>query len=186
MNEEIIQYDKYKHLDLFLDFRTQVENENGTALDRKKVDPENFNGAIFFHMIDSQVASIAAIERSTIYTEESNVARLCRFYILKKFRHRNSGFKLLPHLIQWGKDNDIQLLYWTHDKRNRALNSLYQHKRIRSSKERSYFLSDEFLKFKWDPSLTFITGKSRMEQYVYVYKLNENFNWNPKGLMVKS
>lgn len=182
MNEEIIQYDKSIHLDLFLNFREQVENENSTALDRKKVNPENFDGAIFFHMIDCQAVAIAAIERSTKYTGESYVARLCRFYILKKFRHRNSGFKLLPKLIQWGKDNNMKLLYWTHDKNNKALNSMYQHKRIRSKKERNYFLDEDFLKFKWYPDLTFITGN--MEQNVYVYAIDENFIWKPNGSII--
>lgn len=181
MNEYILEYDKSKHLDMFLKFRDIVESENSTALDRKKVDPLNFNGALFFHMMDNTPAAIAGIERSTIYTNEDNVARLCRFYILKKYRHNNSGFKLLPNLIEWGKSNKMDLLYWTHDKNNRALNSMYQHKRIRSSKEKSYFLSELFLNFKLCDNMLFVTGK--MEQCVYSYKLNNEFEWNPKGQM---
>lgn len=183
MNETVIQYDKDKHYDLFLNFRDKVEAEGSVALDRKKVDPLDFDGAIFFHLIDNSVAAIAAIERSMKYTGETNVARLCRFYILKRYRLNNSGFKLLPYLVEWGISQNFDLLYWTHDKSNRALNALYQHKRIRSTQEKHYYTSDVFLNFKLCENMTFITGSRSMEQYVYAFKLNDTFKWNPKGFM---
>lgn len=185
ITEKIIQFTP-DLINEFFNFREKVENEGGTALDRKKIDPLNFQGAIFFHYFNNEIGSICAIERSVKYTEEYNVARICRFYILKKYRHNNSGFKMIPYMINWAKNNNIELIYWTHDKSNRALNSLYQHKRIRKTTEKKYFLSENFLNFVLLPEYTFKTGSKSVEQYVYAYKLNKNFEWNPKGLIYKN
>lgn len=180
MNEKIVKFSPELY-ESFLDFRSKVENEGGNALDRRKINPLEFEGAIFFHYFENEIGAICAIERSIKYTNEFDVARICRFYILKKYRHNNSGFKMIPEMIEWAKQNKINLIYWTHDKKNKALNMLYQHKKIRKSSEKKYFLSDYFLNFVHVPEFTFVT--SAMEQHVYAYKLNPDFIWKPKGLM---
>ena len=87
---------------------------------------------------------------------------------------------MLPHCVQWAIDNQYQLIYWTHNVDNKALNALYQHRKIMPGKI-NFFKDPLYQSFKLQPSLRFVTGKTI--QYVYAKYLNPTFEWKPKGLI---
>lgn len=163
-------------------FRLQTFAEGNNSLSVNKFKPDEFDGQIFLFFIDNELASISAVEYSNSYTTDSNVGRICRYHILKKFRHCNAGFKMLPFQVKWAEEKGIKLLYWTHDVNNRALNAMYQHKKMMPNKK-EFFRDPLYQSFQWIPELRFIAGDC--VQYVYAKKLDEAFNWEPQGQMTR-
>ena len=182
--EQKISIRTYKKSDrqLIEDFRIQTFDEGNDSLQSKIYDPDNIIGQTFMLFVNDDLASISVIESSIKYTEENDVARICRYHILKKYRHCNAGFRMLPLQVEWAIENNYKLVYWTHDVNNRALNAMYQHKRIMPNKQ-DFFNDPLYKSFEFQSGLRFITG--RTTQYVYSKKLDTTFNWSPKGNMVE-
>lgn len=179
----IVTYNKSdEHTELIENFRKLSFADGNDSLSFENFVPKELDGQIFLYFIDDELASISAIERSTKYTQEYETARICRYHILKKFRHCNAGFKMLPYQFQWARDNNVKLVYWTHDVNNRALNAMYQHKKIMPGKK-SFFEDPEFQSVEFIPTLRFIAGP--VVQYVYAKKIDPEFNWNPRGQMIQ-
>lgn len=177
---ELIREYKNNDRNLIEDFRIKTFDEGNNSLSLKVFNPENLNGQIFLFFIDDDLASISVVESSEKYTEETNTCRICRYHILKKYRNCNAGFKMLPHCVNWAINNQYQLIYWTHNVENKALNALYQHKKIMPGKI-TFFKDPLYQSFQLQPSLRFITGK--ISQYVYAKYLNPTFQWRPRGLI---
>ena len=170
-------------------FRRQTILEGNTSLVSDKFNPEALDGKIWCAYIDNELASISAVERSH-YTEDPDIAaRVCRYHILKKFRHSHCGFKMLPLQIKWARENNFKILYWTHDIKNKPLNALYQHKKKMTDKEsKKYFEADWYKQLKTDYRWLFKVSKNPNDnfyQYVYYIDLqNENYEWIPKSCAV--
>ncbi len=165
---------------LIEDFRLKTFKEGNDSLRPNIYDPDTLIGQTFMLFVDNALASISVVESSKKYTDEDNVARICRYHILKEYRHCNAGFKMLPLQVEWAKDNDYQLIYWTHNINNRALNAMYQHKRRMPNKQ-EFFDDPLYKSFQFIDDMRFITGD--VTQFVYAKSLNDEFIWRPKGKM---
>ena len=163
-------------------FRMLAKREGNDALAGDKYDPDTVDGQTWMTFVDDELASISVVERSH-YTGDPDIAgRICRYHILKKFRHSNAGFRMLPDQVQWAKDNGLKVLYWTHNVDNKALNAMYQGKKRMGMRGESvpYFMTDTYRAFKLQPDMIFkVSEKSDFLQYVYANILDENYVWRP-------
>lgn len=168
--------------ELVEEFRANTFAEGNNSLRPEIYNPDDFNGQTFLFFIGDRLASISAVESSLKYTNETDTCRICRYHILKEFRHCNAGFKMLPYNVQWAIDNKYNLIYWTHDVSNRALNAMYQHKR-RMPNKANFFEDPLYKSFQQVQNLRFVTGD--VIQYVYAKPLTEGYVWNPGGKMIQ-
>lgn len=165
-------------------FRKQALSEGSESLTLEKLNPDQFDGQIWMAYEGNTVASISAVECSH-YTGNHEVGRICRYHILKQFRHGRYGFKMLPHQYKWAKENNYSMLYWTHDIRNKALNALYQKRRRFGSSTDYYFDCPVFKSFTLHPELLFkVSDKSDFLQYIYYSNLKTQYVWTPKKCVV--
>ena len=159
-----------KDRDLIEKFRMLAKREGNDALASDKYDPDTVDGQTWMTFVEDELASVSVVERSH-YTGDPDIAgRICRYHILKKFRHSNAGFRMLPNQVQWAKDNGLKVLYWTHNVDNKALNAMYQGKKKMGmrGKEVPYFMTDTYRAFKLQPDMIFkVSEKSDFLQYVY-------------------
>lgn len=181
---ENVSVREYTHTDrdLIEKFRMLAKREGNEALAGDKYDPDTVNGQTWMTFIGDDLASVSVVERSH-YTGDPDIAgRICRYHILKKFRHSNAGFRMLPNQVQWAKDNGLKVLYWTHNVNNKALNAMYQGKKRMGmrGKEVPYFMTDTYRAFKLQPDMIFkVSEKSDFLQYVYANILEEGYTWRP-------
>lgn len=169
--------------DMIEKFRMLAAREGNDALHSSKYDPDTVNGQTWMTFVDKELASISVVERSH-YTGDPEVAgRICRYHILKKFRHSNAGFRMLPNQIEWAKNQRLKVLYWTHAVNNKALNALYQHKKTMPFRGEAvpYFMTDTYRAFKLQPDMIFkVSKKSDFLQYVYANVLELGYTWRPQ------
>lgn len=170
--------------DLIEKFRMLAKREGNESLHTSKYDPDTIKGQTWLTFVGNELASISVVERSH-YTGDPEVAgRICRYHILKKFRHSNAGFRMLPDQVEWAKKQGLKVLYWTHNVNNKALNALYQHKKTMPFRGESvpYFMTDLYRSFKLESDMIFrVSQKSDFLQYVYAKILEENFVWRPNS-----
>ena len=177
----------YNHNDrgLFEIFRKTALREGNQSLIQAKIDPDNFDGSIWIVLENGVIASASAIERS-VYTGNLDVGRICRYHILKKFRHGRYGFKMLPLQYQWAKETGLKLLYWTHDIKSPGLNMLYQGKKKFVSGENFYFECLIFKSFTLNKKYYFKDSKKTdMLQYIYESKIDSNYQWHPISSVIE-
>jgi hypothetical protein len=171
-----------KDRDLIEKFRMLAKREGNDALASDKYDPDTVDGQTWMTFVEDELASVSVVERSH-YTGDPDISgRICRYHILKKFRHSNAGFRMLPDQVQWAKNNGLKVLYWTHNVDNKALNAMYQGKKKMGmrGKEVPYFMTDTYRAFKLQPDMIFkVSEKSDFLQYVYANILDENYVWRP-------
>jgi GNAT superfamily N-acetyltransferase len=179
---EVKEYNSSLSKDLFY-FRRKVLEEGNDSLKSDKFNPDTLDGKIWCVYINNVLASVSVVE-SSHYTGDPDVAaRVCRYHILKEFRHSHCGFRMLPYQIQWAKEKGYKVLYWTHDVKNRALNALYQHKRRMTDPESKHFFeSDWYKQVKFDKRWLFEvdTGIDFLQYVYYIDLQNENYVWMPK------
>lgn len=185
MNVEIKEYNASMYLDI-LNFRKQALKEGNDSLKIEKFNPDVLHGKIWCSYIKNELASISVAE-SSHYTGDPEISvRICRYHILKKFRHSHCGFRMLPYQIAWAK-RKYKILYWTHDINNRALNALYQHRRkMLDAESKPFFEAEWYKKIKLDRRLLFkVDPNSNFLQYVYYMNLDDSdYVWNPKKNIV--
>ncbi len=183
-NTKIRIYKKGLDKEIFEKFRSICLLEGNESLTEKKIDPENFDGAIWLAFENEELASVSAIERSH-YTENSDVARICRYHIQKKFRHGRYGFKILPQQFQWAVEHKFKLIYWTHNSKAKALNELYQKKRRFYSNTDHYFDCPIFNSFHLNKNYLFKDSpNSNILQFIYESKLEPDFIWKPQKSVI--
>lgn len=172
----------YEFRNIIEEFRQKTFDEGNDSLTPEKYNPDEINGQTWMTFVDNELASISVVERS-YYTGDPDVAgRICRYHILKKFRHSNAGFRMLPDQVNWAKANGLKVLYWTHNVNNKALNAMYQGKKRMPFRGSAvpYFMTDTYQAFKLQSDMIFkVSPKSDFLQYVYANVLEENFNWRP-------
>jgi len=179
---EVKEYSSALAKDLFY-FRRQVLEEGNDSLKSDKFDPDDLDGKIWCVYINDTLASISVVESSHYTGDPTIAARVCRYHILKKFRHSHCGFRMLPYQIDWAKQQGYKILYWTHDVKNRALNAMYQHKRKMIDPEaKKFFEADWYKKLQFDKRWLFeVNTEIDFLQYVYYIDLqNENYVWMPQ------
>lgn len=161
-------------------FRLQTFKEGNDSLTYKKYDPENPDIETWMCFKDDKLISISAAEQSHYTNDKDTAVRVCRYHILKQFRHTHCGLIMAEHQINWAREKGFKILYITHDINNRAINKLYQRKKKMTDKAFKKFTTGEWWnKLKLERNFLFTTGK--MLQYVYSIKLQEDYNWQPKS-----
>jgi hypothetical protein len=175
------QYDPSDR-DIIEKFRMLATREGNDALHTNKFDPDTVNGQTWMTFVEDELASISVVERSHYTNDPSIAGRICRYHILKKFRHSNAGFRMLTDQINWAKLNNLKVLYWTHSVNNKALNALYQHKKTMPFRGEAvpYFMTEDYKNFKLQKDMLFrVSMKSDFLQYVYANILEKDFIWRP-------
>jgi hypothetical protein len=174
--------------ELVEEFRLKTFAEGNTSITYEKYDPEK-TGKTWCVFIENNLASISVVEPSH-YTDDPDIAvRVCRYHILKKYRHSNCGFRMLKPQIDWARSQNYKILYWTHDVENRALNALYQHRKKMTNPEAKLFFDSSWYKeVKLDSRFLFKANPtSKCVQYVYYINLqNDSFIWYPKKSMIQN
>lgn len=185
-NINVIEYD-LTYREKIEQFRKLTFEEGNDSLSLEKYNPDTINGQTWMTFVDNDLASISVVERSH-YTGDPEIAgRICRYHILKKYRHSNAGFRMLPNQIEWAKNKGLKVLYWTHNVNNKALNALYQHKRTMPFRGEAvpYFMTDMYKSFKLQDDMIFkVSPKSDLLQYVYANTLEEGFVWRPNSATI--
>jgi hypothetical protein len=169
-----------KYWPLIERFRLQTFNEGNDSLTYEKYDPDNSEIETWMCFKDDKLISISAAE-SSHYTNDPTIAvRVCRYHILKKYRHTHCGLIMAEHQIKWAREKGFKILYITHDIENIAINNLYQRKRKMTDTAFKKFIDGEWYKnLKLETKFLFTTGK--MLQYVYSIRLQGDYNWQPKS-----
>jgi len=159
-------------------FRLQTFKEGNDSLTYKKYNPDNPEIETWMSFKDDKLISISAAE-SSHYTNDQDIAvRVCRYHILKEFRHTHCGLIMAEHQINWAREKGFKILYITHDIKNKAINNLYQRKKKMTDKEFKKFTTGEWwTKLQLEKSFLFTTGK--MLQYVYSIRLQGDYDWQP-------
>lgn len=187
---EVVEY-KHYHRAQVEDFRLLSFEEGNDSLAHDKYDPDNINGASWLVYVDGELAALSVVEASHYTGDEDIAARVCRLHIAKKFRPSWLGMVVGGYQIWWAKKNGYKILYFTHDIHNRAINAMYQHKRYGApitdlQKELHYLWHTEWYQnLQTDKRMLFrVDENSDFLQYVYYWKLDEEFEWNPKKNMI--
>lgn len=170
----------------FEKFRDASISDGNPSLAYKKIDPDRFLGKIWCSWEDGIMVSIMALEDDH-YTNTSGAGRICRYHILKQYRHGRYGFKMLDHLVAYARDR-YSMIYWTHDIKNKPLNALYQHKKkFYDGGDNSFYEREPFTLLTLDTRLLFKdSANSDMLQYVYHIKFRD-VEWLPeKGVIWQS
>ena len=170
--------DPNKYWPMIERFRLQTFKEGNDSLTYKKYNPDNPEIETWMSFKDDKLISISAAE-SSHYTNDQDIAvRVCRYHILKEFRHTHCGLIMAEHQIKWAKEKGFKILYITHDIKNKAINNLYQRKKKMTDKEFKKFTTGEWwTKLQLEKSFLFTTGK--MLQYVYSIRLQGDYDWQP-------
>ena len=170
--------DPNKYWPMIERFRLQTFQEDNDSLTYKKYNPDNPEIETWMSFKDDKLISISAAE-SSHYTNDPDIAvRVCRYHILKEFRHTHCGLIMAEHQINWAREKGFKILYITHDIKNKAINNLYQRKKKMTDKEFKKFTTGEWwTKLQLEKSFLFTTGK--MLQYVYSIRLQGDYDWQP-------
>ena len=170
--------DPNKYWPMIERFRLQTFKEGNDSLTYKKYNPDNPKIETWMSFKDDKLISISAAE-SSHYTNDPDIAvRVCRYHILKEFRHTHCGLIMAEHQINWAREKGFKILYITHDIKNKAINNLYQRKKKMTDKGFKKFTTGEWwTKLQLEKSFLFTTGK--MLQYVYSIRLQGDYDWQP-------
>ena len=161
-------------------FRRQSFEEGNNSLTLEKYNPDNINGKTWMTFVNGSLASISVCEASHYTGDPTIAARICRYHILKKYRHCNAGFRMLPFQVYWAKKKGFKVIYWTHDIKQETLNALYQHKKRMPGKEH-FFANELYKSFKIRKDIVFkVNSKSNFLQYIYNKELVSGYYWIPK------
>ena len=165
---------------LIEDFRKRSFEEGNDSLTELKYDPDNIKGKTWMTFIDGSLASISVCEASCYTGDPDIAARICRYHILKKYRHCNAGFRMLPYQVDWAKRNSFKVIYWTQDMNNKSLNALYQRRKKMPGKSH-FFESELYKSFNLQKDFLFkVSPKSDFLQYIYSRILQTGYVWIPK------
>ena len=170
--------DPNKYWPMIERFRLQTFKEGNDSLTYKKYNPDNPEIETWMSFKDDKLISISAAE-SSHYTNDPDIAvRVCRYHILKEFRHTHCGLIMAEHQIKWAREKGFKILYITHDIKNKAINKLYQRKKKMTDKDFKKFTTGEWwTKLQLEKNFLFTTGK--MLQYVYSIRLQGDYDWQP-------
>ena len=181
MDVKIYSENPNEYWPLIEKFRQQSFKEGNNSISYDKYDPDNKDIETWMCFKDDKLISISAAEKSH-YTNDPDIAvRVCRYHILKKHRFSHCGLIMGEHQIKWAREKGYQILYITHDIRNKAINSLYQRRRQMTDKAFKEHLKGEwYSNLQLETNILFKTDTTL--QYVYIIRLqNDEFVWRPKS-----
>ena len=169
-----------KYWPLIEKFRQKTFEEGNKSITYEKYNPDNPDIETWMCFKDNNLISISAAE-SSHYTNDPKIAvRVCRYHILRDYRHTHCGLIMDEHQIKWAREKGFKILYITHDIKNKAINNLYQRKKQMTDKSFKKFIDGEWYKnLKLERNFLFKTGD--MLQYVYSINLDNDYKWQPKS-----
>lgn len=171
--------DSERFRDMIFPFIRKSRLEGNDSIKTSNYDPDDPNIETWLSFLDDNLISISVAEKSH-YTNDPNIAvRVCRYHILKDYRFTHCGLRMGEKQIQWARRQGFQVLYITHNVKNRAINALYQRKKRMTVSSFKEFLDTEwYTKLTLEKDFLFKTGN--ILQYVYSIKLQDpNFIWQP-------
>ena len=185
MSEKILQYtpDWKSSINEFV-AQAMSEGSEQTFY-KNKMDLDNIQGSIWMAVIDHKVVSVSYAQESHI-TGTPESLRACRYHILKAHRHGRYGFKMMKKQIEWGRQQGYKHYYWTCDVKDKAKNSLYQHKRrYVFTKDDKWFDDADYVKLTLEKNMLFHdSAKSDMLQFIYSYYIDPDYVWSPSNAVI--
>lgn len=161
-------------------FRKRSFEEGNDSLAELKYDPDNIKGQTWMTFVNGSLAGLSVCEASHYTGDPDVAARICRYHILKKYRHCNAGFYMLPKQVDWARLNGFKVVYWTQNINNKSLNLLYQHRKNFPGKS-CFFESKLYKSFNLQEDFLFkVSLKSDFLQYIYSKILQSGYVWTPK------
>ena len=169
---------------LIEDFREKSFAEGNESISYDKYNPDSIRGQTWLTFVQGELAAISVCQASYYTGDESIAARICRYHILKKYRHCNAGFRMLPHQIAYAKNCGHKVVYWTCDINNRPLNELYSKRRVIPGKGH-FFRGKSYQGFTLKKNYLFKVSKtSNFLQYIYQKILLDGYDWIPQTNVV--
>ena len=162
------------------------EEGNGEAFEGK-YDPHTTPGETFVILVDGRPAGMVSCEPSTYTGDPDIAARACRLHVLKEFRAKQLGFLLLDMCHDYCIDK-YKILYITHDVNSKAMNAIYQKKKMSLFKgaSRNHYLLPSWKKLEWNKEYRFkVDPNVEFYQNIYQIVLEEGFHWKPKTNVVE-
>jgi len=162
------------------------EEGNGETFN-KKYHPYESPGETFVALYEGRPAGLVSCEPSTYTGDPDIAARACRLHVLKDFRAKQIGFGLLESCYQFCKDK-YKVLYITQDVNNRALNAIYQKKKMSLFKgaSRNPYELESWKRLEWNKEYLFkVDPVAEFYQNIYQIVLEEGFHWKPKTNVVE-
>ena len=185
MSEKILQYTPGWKSSIN-EFVAQAMSEGSEqTFYKNKMDLDNIQGSIWMAVIDHKVVSVSYAQESHI-TGTPESLRACRYHILKAHRHGRYGFKMMKKQIEWGRQQGYKHYYWTCDVKDKAKNSLYQHKRrYVFTKDDKWFDDADYVKLTLEKNMLFHDyPKSDMLQFIYSYYIDPDYVWSPSNAVI--
>jgi hypothetical protein len=185
MSEKILQYTPGWKSSIN-EFVAQAMSEGSEqTFYKNKMDLDNIQGSIWMAVIDHKVVSVSYAQESHI-TGTPESLRACRYHILKAHRHGRYGFKMMKKQIEWGRQQGYKHYYWTCDVKDKAKNSLYQHKRrYVFTKDDKWFDDADYVKLTLEKNMLFHDSpKSDMLQFIYSYYIDPDYVWSPSNAVI--
>ncbi len=162
-----------------------TEEGNGEAF-AGKYDPHTTPGETFVMVVDGRPAGMVSCEPSTYTGDPDIAARACRLHILKDFRAKQLGFLLLDMCYDYCIDK-YKVLYITHDVNARAMNAIYQKRKMSLFKgsSKNLYMLPSWQKLQWNTEYLFkVDPNAEFYQNIYQIVLEEGFHWKPKTNVV--
>ena len=182
-NISIFKYieDPDKYRDLIYPFIRQSRLEGNDSIGTTNYNPDSPDNETWMCFLDNKLISISVVEHSHYTNDPTVAARVCRYHILKDYRFTHCGLRMGEHQIKWAREQGYQILYVTHNIKNKAINALYQRK-----KKMTVSSFKEWTQGEWYNSLhlenDFFFKTGDMLQYVYSIRLQDpNFVWRPES-----
>jgi len=183
LNILIKQYseDPDYYRDLIYPFIRQSRLEGNDSTTTSNYNPDDQNNETWMCFLDNKLISISVVELSHYTNDPDIAARVCRYHILKDYRFTHCGLRMADLQINWARKKGLEILYITHDIRNRSINALYQRKKRMTVKS-----FKEFTKTEWYQNLQlekdFLFKTGNILQYVYSIRLNDaDYYWQPRS-----
>ena len=162
------------------------EEGNGEAF-TNKYHPDDSPGETFVAFWDNKPAGMVSCEPSDYTSDPDIAARACRLHILKEYRAKQIGFGLLDACYNYCQDK-FKVLYITHDVEAKAMNAIYQKKKMSLFKgaSRNPYESEAWKNLEWNKEYLFqVDLSAHYYQNIYQIILEDGFHWIPKSNIVR-
>ena len=183
MEELVVKVYNESYEDQVEEFRQETFKEGNDSLSYSKYNPNNPDIKTWMVFAGDKLISISAVEPSHYTGDPETAARVCRYHILKPWRHTHCGLMVADHQINWARENGYKILYITVDVKNRAINALYQRKKQMIDPDfKKWTQTEWYTNLKLEPDCLFkVSPKSDHLQYFYTINLQDsNYKWKPK------
>ena len=183
MEELIVKVYDESYEDQIEEFRQETFKEGNDSLSYSKYNPNNPDIKTWMVFAGDKLISISAVEPSHYTGDPETAARVCRYHILKPWRHTHCGLMVADHQINWARENGYKILYITVYVKNRAINALYQRKKQMIDPDfKKWTQTEWYTNLKLEPDCLFkVSPKSDHLQYFYTINLQDsNYKWKPK------